>query len=470
MSFSTFSFVFIFLPVVLTGYYLIARRSFTAAKFWLLASSFVFYGWSFFNPEDLSTMNLPMGVLLVSLAANYILGEWQWHKPQNKWIFAAGILFNVILLGYFKYRNFFVENLNTLFAADLPLVQFILPLGISYFTFQQILYLHKIYSGSMKVRSSLLDYTLFIMFFPQLVLGPILVPDELIPQLNDPEKGKFEWKNFSTGIFVFILGLAKKILFADNFAPICESGFSTMNPDFGGALTGTLAYTFQLYFDFSGYCDMAVGIALMFNFILPVNFDSPYKSADIREFWQRWHITLGRFLSSMIYFPLGGSKCSTFRTLLNLLITFLVSGLWHGASWLFVLWGGLHGIAMVVHRIWSKTLKCRMPHIPGVIVTFLFVSLAWIPFRATSFEQAVNFFRALVPGSWAEATRLPGWIVWDDILLFLLSFAVIAFFPNASSYAKNFKPTIFNIILAVVLFTGSVIMFTRITPFVYVNF
>ncbi len=416
-------------------------------------------------------MLLPAGALLSSLAVNYIFGEWLWRRPRNRWIFALGVVFNVLLLGYFKYRNFFVENLNVLFASDMPLIQLILPLGISYFTFQQILYLHGIYSGVMPKRCSLLDYSLFIMFFPQLVLGPILVPDELLPQLEDPEKRKIHWKNFSAGLFVFILGLAKKILFADNFAPVSDMVFASMTPDSGAVWTGMLAYSFQLYFDFSGYCDMAVGIALMFNFVLPANFDSPYKSADIREFWQRWHITLGRFLSRMIYFPLGGSKCGTFRTLLNLLVTFLVSGLWHGASWLFVLWGGLHGAAMVIHRIWSKNLNLKMPRFLGVIATFLFVSLAWIPFRAVSMEQTVIFFRRLIPHSFADLIHFPTtWLRWDDILLFGISFAVIAFLPNASSYAKTFKPTVFNIILATVLFVASVIMFTRITPFVYVNF
>ncbi len=471
MAFSTFTFVFFFLPIVLLGYYLVFNRDLTWAKLWLLAASFVFYSWAFFKPDDLSSGVLPIGTLLLSLQVNYILGESLHEKQHSKLLFGLGIVFNVLLLGYFKYWNFFAENLNSLLAADLPLVKLILPLGISYFTFQQILYLHSIYSGEQAKRCSMLDYSLFILFFPQLILGPILIPGELIPQLNDPEKTKFNWKNFSPGLFVFVLGLSKKILFADNFAPLCDDfAFTTSTPDFWTAWIGTLAYTFQLYFDFSGYCDMAIGIALMFNFTLPVNFDSPYKSGDIREFWQRWHITLGRFLSKMIYFPLGGSKCGTFRTLVNLMIVFLISGLWHDAGWLFVLWGALHGLAMVIHRVWSKNLNFRMPRRLGVIITFLFVALAWIPFRATSFEQVKGFFCGLIPSSMAELGNMPVWLLADDILLFALGFGIVAFLPNASSRAKTFQPNVFNIILTVVLFVCSIVMFTRETPFVYINF
>ena len=455
MLFPSFTFILFFLPITLALYYLFGAKNRTAAHIWLVLASFVFYSW--FNYSYFL-------ILLGSILGNYFLASLLWKKP-SKLVFTIGLIANIGLLGYYKYCDFFIDNINHLLNLSMPFKHIVLPLGISFFTFQQISFLHAVYTGELKKRYSFITYSIFVSFFPQLVAGPIVLPDEMMEQFDRPESLKLQAQNFSAGLFVFALGLGKKILLADYFASFADAGFASGALSLLDAWKTALSYTFQIYFDFSGYCDMAIGLALLFNIRLPENFRSPYLSTDIGDFWRRWHITLGRFLMTYIYFPLGGSKVSTFRTCCNLMITFLVSGLWHGASWLFVLWGAVHGAALVIQRVWSKVLHCKMPSLPAKLLTFLFVCVAWVLFRAENMKQAHNVYRGMF---------LPDKVGHLPDIKFLLMFAgaavILIFLPTASSRVDKFRPTILNLIIALALLVSSMFLFVKTSPFIYFNF
>ena len=252
-----------------------------------------------------------------------------------------------------------------------------------------------VYSRQLAKRYNLLTYSLFVCFFPQLIAGPIVLPDEMMSQFDKKENLIPNAGNIAAGLYAFALGLGKKILLADFFAEIADAGFAGISGNFFESWQTALAYTFQIYFDFSGYCDMAIGIAMVFNIFLPQNFSAPYRADNITDFWRKWHMTLGRFLMTTIYIPLGGNRKGTIRTYFNLLITFFISGLWHGASWLFVLWGMRHGAALILHRIWNRVFGLKMPLIPARLLTFFFVLLAWVPFRAVSWKQAEKLYSGM---------------------------------------------------------------------------
>ena len=456
MLFPTFTFILGFLPVTAIVYFLLAEKYALPARIWLIAASCVFYSW--FNWSYFF-------ILAGSILVNYIFAEIL-YKKKSLFLFVIGILFNVLLLGYFKYYDFFVENINAVFKTSWTLKHILLPLGISFFTFQQISFLQQVYSGTLQKHYSFFNYWLFVSFFPQLIAGPIVLPDEMMSQFDDERNNRPDAKNISTGLYIFALGLGKKILLADFFAAIADPVFKSCNGDFFGSWIGAVAYMLQIYFDFSGYCDMAIGIALLFNIKLPINFNSPYLSENISEFWRRWHITLGRFLMSSIYIPIGGNRCGKFRTCLNLLITFFVSGLWHGASWLFILWGMLHGFALVVHRIWSKFLGCSMPKFLGRIITFFFVLLAWIPFRAENWSQAKGIYKGMfAPASWNDPQ-----LSTMNYLLLAAGLCIIFFFPPVCVMKDKFRPTWWNSLLTVILLVVSMFFFVKYSPFIYFNF
>ena len=455
MLFPTFTFILGFLPLTVIIYFLLAKKSTNAARIFLVAASFIFYSW----------FNWSYGLIL----AGSILGNWIFalllYRKRSKAILLLGIICNLLLLGYFKYYDFFVENVNLLFGTSWLLKNILLPLGISFFTFQQISFLQLICSGELK-RYSFANYALFVCFFPQLIAGPIVLPDEMMSQFEKEENYHPVSKNIASGLYIFALGLGKKILLADLFAEIADAGFAAAGGNFFTAWGSVLAYTMQIYFDFSGYCDMAIGIGLLFNIRLPKNFDAPYRAENISDFWRKWHITLGRFLMSGIYIPLGGNRCGKLRTCWNLLVTFFVSGLWHGASWLFVLWGMLHGMALVIHRFWSKFLGLKMAKIPAKLLTFFFVMLAWIPFRAANWGEMCGIFRAMfMPESW-QFTMPP--IL--DIILYLAGIVIIIFMTPAADMEKKFKPTWVNGVIAVALIVCSMFMFVKVSPFIYFNF
>ncbi|MBO7330136.1 MAG: MBOAT family protein [Lentisphaeria bacterium] len=456
MLFPTFTFILGFLPLTTLVYFLLAKKNITASRVWLLAASFVFYSW--FNWSY--SLILAGSILMNWFFAQMLL------RCKSKIILTLGILCNVFLLGYFKYYDFFIENLNLFFGTSFLLKHILLPLGISFFTFQQISFLQQVYSRTLEKRYSFLSYALFVSFFPQLIAGPIVLPDEMMSQFDKLENSRPDADNIARGIYVFSLGLAKKILLADFFAMIANYGFNTLNDNFFVAWQTALAYTFQIYFDFSGYCDMAIGIALIFNICLPKNFDAPYRSADISEFWRRWHITLGRFLMSAIYIPLGGNRVGKFRTCCNLFITFFISGLWHGASWLFVLWGVLHGGALIIHRIWNKFLSLSMPVWLGRVLTFFFVVICWVLFRAETLAQVKGIYKGMFcPASW-ELPPLPPF----NYCLFAAGFIIILFLPTVSTLEKRFKPTWINAVTAIALLVTCMFLFVKYSPFIYFNF
>ena len=456
MLFPTFTFILGFLPITFVLYFLFAKKSTQLARIWLIGASLVFYSW--FNWSYFF-------ILATSIAMNRLFSIYL-ERDKSKLVFLLGVIANIVLLGYFKYYDFFVENLNYVFGTSWTLKHILLPLGISFFTFQQISFLQQVYERTLEKHYTLSTYSLFVCFFPQLIAGPIVLPDEMMSQFDKEENYKPNLVNIATGIYVFALGLGKKILLADLFAEIADKGFANITTNFFDSWISAFAYMFQIYFDFSGYCDMAIGIALLFNIKLPVNFDAPYKSENITVFWRRWHITLGRFLMSSVYIPLGGNRKGTFRTYCNLVITFFISGLWHGASWLFVLWGMLHGAGLVIHRIWCKHLNCSMPKFLGRAITFIFVLIAWVPFRATNWSQAKGLYKGMfMPEKW----NVPKFDL-DNTLLFIAGFIIVFFFPSISKVTQKFKPTVVNFIIAATLITISMFFFVKYSPFIYFNF
>jgi D-alanyl-lipoteichoic acid acyltransferase DltB (MBOAT superfamily) len=339
----------------------------------------------------------------------------------------------------------------------------ILPIGISFFTFTQIAFLVDSYKGEVK-EYSLLHYILFVTYFPHLLAGPILHHKEMMPQFSNKWNFSLRWRNVSLGLFLFSIGLFKKVILADSFAVWANPGFSTETVlTLIDAWTTSLSYTLQLYFDFSGYVDMAIGMSLMFNIRLPLNFNSPYKAKDIQDFWRRWHITLSRFLRDYIYIPLGGNKVSKYRNYVNLFSVFFIGGIWHGASWMFVIWGILHGGAIVIHRIW-KDFGLRMWGWLGWLITFNFVNVAWVFFRADDLDTAQNI---LIGMSGLNGIGTEGFKELAILLIFIMATVVLR---NSNDMCSTFKPTrIYQILTGTLLFAG-IVMLERHSEFLYFRF
>ncbi|MEO0794083.1 MAG: MBOAT family protein [Verrucomicrobiota bacterium] len=403
MLFNSYEFIVLFLPLTVVGYYLLGRFSEPVnARRWLIAASLFYYGW--WNP-------IYLVLILGSAGFNYwlgeILGRWTTARNPHTPLLCLGILVNLILLGYFKYANFFVDSMNHWLTVDWTLEKIILPLAISFFTFQQIAYLIDVYSDRGQ-SYEFGDYLLFVVFFPQLIAGPIVHHQEMMPQFQRRRTYILDWENIAVGLTLFSFGLFKKVIIADTFGVRATEAFDVAAA--GGALytweawAGALAYTLQIYFDFSGYTDMAIGLGRMFGIRLPQNFNSPYKSVDIGEFWRRWHMTLSRFLRDYLYIPLGGNQLGKVRRDINLMITMVLGGLWHGAGWTFVLWGALHGAYLLINRRFSewrnpegKPTKPmgRLGKFVCVLITFFCVVMAWVLFRAANLDAAINMYEAM---------------------------------------------------------------------------
>ncbi len=342
---------------------------------------------------------------------------------NRKAILSTGIFANLFLLGYYKYTDFLIGNVNTLLGTNQALLHIVLPLAISFFTFTQIVYLVDSYRGE-TAEYDLLNYSLFVTFFPHLIAGPIVHHKQIMPQFTSRWTLLKRNSNVLKGLFIFGLGLFKKVVIADSFAVWATAGFDGGHElGFYSAWATSLSYTFQLYFDFSGYCDMAIGASLLFNIWLPLNFNSPYKALDIQDFWRRWHITLSSFLRDYLYIPLGGNRNGVYLTYFNLFITFVLGGLWHGATWMFVIWGCLHGGALVGHRLW-KTFGCSMPNWLAWTFTFGFVNFAWVFFRAKNLDDAKRVLYGMVDFSSAfggSVESIPvSDIAWAGVLADLL--------------------------------------------------
>jgi alginate O-acetyltransferase complex protein AlgI len=480
MLFNSYVFICVFLPITLIGFFLITQRySQQAAKIWLTLASLFFYGYW-------NIAYLPL--LLLSMAFNFYCGRAiSAEKPEGKaarallWL---GIASNLGLIIYYKYAGFFVASANGLFNTDFILPAIILPLGISFYTFTQIAYLVDAYRGETK-DYDFLTYVLFISFYPQLIAGPLLLHTELMPQLQEQKTFTLSHVNLVRGITWFCLGLAKKLLIADTVAVWAAPVFNhAAQASFLEAWFGALSYTLQLYFDFSGYSDMAIGLALMLNIHLPINFDSPYKARSIIEFWRRWHMTLSRFLRDYLYISLGGNRFGETRRYLNLMITMLLGGLWHGAGWTFVVWGGLHGAFLVINHGWRK-LGITMPAILAWLITFIAIVVGWVFFRASSIQDAVSLLLAmlgtkqiLIPvgsESFLQWLPLPGvkftaLPYWSDPKVLVALLLCVTLLPNTQQIMNYFKPNVWWAIGVSFIAALSLFSMNRISEFLYFQF
>ncbi len=491
MVFNSYIFVLAFLPLSLVTYFFLGKLGYySLQKISLIFSGCVFYGYA--NMYYLI-------LLLASMLVNYIVsrGVLRYKKQYkiSRGICGIGIGLNILLLFYFKYYDFFITNLNTIFDKDFVLLHLTLPLGISFFTFQQISYL----IGSMKEPEkienySFLEYLSLITFYPTLTSGPITVHSEILPQFQEEKNLLFQSENFSRGLYIFSIGLFKKVLIADTLGKAVSWGYGLDNFQKLSALSTLviiLAYALQLYYDFNGYCEMASGIALMYNITLPLNFNLPYKATSIIDFWNRWHITLTRFLRNYIYIPLGGSRKGKLRTYINIIIVFLVSGLWHGANWTFVLWGALHGMANVCNRIFRQAYEKVWKPIQWIL-TFSLVSVFWVFFRAQSVMQGFELLQRLFVGKWndvsIEMTKCFEWIEYEKFLMkvpvistlnqlipglfmwILLGGGMVFVFKEKNYLEKRFIPNLQTAVQTIILLTWSIMSFSGVSQFLYFNF
>ena len=477
MLFNSYVFMLAFLPLTLLIYFLLGRlpERIQLNKLFLVLASFVFYGYN--NPSYVP-------IIVCSILVNYALSQLMLRaekKAVRLPLMLLGLLLNLGVLFYFKYHDFFAENMNAFLGTSWTLYHLALPLGISFFTFQQLSYVIDSYRRTVP-RYNILDYALFVTFFPQLVAGPIVLHSEIVPQFADKKNRHFNFDNFAPGLYAFALGLFKKVIVADTFGIAVEAGFAdALSLNTAEAWFVAIGYTLQLYFDFSGYCDVATGVGLMLNIKIPLNFNSPYKSLNIREFWQRWHITLSRFLTNYIYFPLGGNRKGTLRTYVNLMVVFLASGLWHGAGWLFLLWGLMHGVASVLYRIFRRQYDDLHPALQWIL-TFGFVIVAWVFFRATSMADALAIIKSMlmmdfgpIRSSITSAFALPGGIRPGYNAIFMMAWYVLSLFAclgMKNTYEKTmaFKPTIFNALMTVILILYVTLSLSNVSVFLYFNF
>ena len=430
MLFSTFSFVAIFLPLVVLGFFSCHKYlGNNAPKIFLLFASLFFY--ASWNP-----IYLPL--LLGSILCNFIISN-KIRTKKSKTLLWVGVSFNLLLLGYFKYMNFLMENVSSLFGNDWASLNILLPLGISFFTFQQIAYILDSYKGKTGTHT-FLDYSLFVSFFPQLIAGPIVHWREVMPQFDNLNEQKFNSDNFLKGLNIFILGFLKKVLIADNLAVVTNIIFNdTTTLDMTSSWLGGICFMFQIYFDFSAYSEMAIGSALMMNIRLPINFNSPYKARNINDFWSRWHITLTRWFFQYTFLPLTSLWASKHNLQSGLslgvlsrvtLIIFLLSGLWHGAEWTFVIWGLMHGLALVTFRFWQAS-KISINALLSKSITIVFLIFAAVVFRSNDMQSLEDFIFAMIGG---HGIYHPDNFISENILFISIAFIVptyiIYFMPN----------------------------------------
>lgn len=505
MLFNSYIFIFVFLPLVLLGWHGLNHfKKFKLAQCVVIAMSLWFYG--YFNYSYIA-------MILCSILGNWLVSKGIWkfaEQSQNttgiRTLFGVlGIAFDLGLLFYFKYYDFFIENLNSLFSRNWELKNIVLPLGISFFTFQQISFITDRMWGNAK-HYDLIDYMTYVVYFPQLVAGPIVSHDDLIPQFWEEERRHFYWSHMLFGIRLFVIGLAKKVLLADELGKIVDHGFLDVTAmDSPAAFVVMLSYTFQIFFDFSGYCDMAMGLGAMMNLELPLNFNSPYKSCSVKEFWNRWHMTLNVFFTKYVYIPLGGNRCGTVKRVRNTLIVFLLSGIWHGANWTFFLWGIAHGILVSLESL-KKTghfkqesaasdRPFRFRKIIQWAYTFAFVNLAWVLFRSDSITMAWNFYKRLfsfrntgyiwnLAGSISSYKNyaismvlehlggytMASWFYLFWMLVLLLLAVYLCTRPNAFVWVTNKEAGKIEMWGMALLFGLGVLSFSGITTFLYFNF
>lgn len=495
MLFNSYIFIFLFFPVCLIGYYsLLHWGKKELAQLFLIAMSFWFYGYFQINY---------LLIMIFSIACNYFFHcmlSRVVSRPLAKSLLAFAVAVNLGILFYFKYYDFFVENINAVFGASFLLRHVVLPLGISFFTFQQIGFLVDTYRGEIQ-NCKPLSYVLFVAFFPQLVAGPIVSQSEMLPQFENMTNTSFNWERFSRGFILFIMGMFKKVMIADTFGKGVDYGYTNM--ELLGRMDALLVivfYSLQLYFDFSGYCDMARGIGRMLGIEIPVNFHSPYQAVNIVDFWKRWHITLNRFFTRYVYIPLGGNRKGEGRMYLNFLIVFFLSGLWHGAGWNFLVWGMMHGALYVVTRWWQAHPSKKMTHVSqntvmtilSRICLFFYVSIAWVYFRAENVAQANRLLGIAWKGKMqklsmdlAECFQMDElWYVLKVLRLdgmaysrYILMFVILAvgiylamFSKNAAQIADKVKAKAFPAVLLGAVFVWCILSLSQVSTFLYFNF
>jgi len=502
VQFNSYIFILFFLPITFLGYFGLNHfEKDKAARIFLTVMSLWFYG--YFNYSYLL-------IIIASIVVNFLI--YKNMERAKKPLLFLGLLFNVGLIFYFKYYDFFVGNINAAFKTDFILRHITLPLGISFFTFQQISFIVDAYRGEVK-NYSFSEYALFVSFFPQLVAGPIVLHSELVPQFRDKAKHRVNFDNLSHGVMMFTLGLSKKVIIADTFGGAVDFGIQQARTIAvgEGALTISeiiivmLSYTFQIYFDFSGYSDMATGLGYMFNLKIPMNFNSPYKALSVADFWKRWHMTLTRFLTTYIYIPLGGNRKGKLRTYINTMVVFLVSGIWHGANWTFILWGILHGIAQCFNKLTGGFYKklCEAIEkasigkaVTGVFkgiqwfVTFAFLNVTWLLFRADSVTMWRQILKRLtvlnldVRDGILEPFRIPklryllkalhvysgdNMVLWVSMIFVMVMALVLCLaFPN--NYERPHKRNARSLVLTWGLLTLCIVSLSSVSTFLYFNF
>ena len=492
MILPSYSFIFIFLPSVLILYRIAnSRKLYTAGKIILLIASLLFY--ALLTPGIKGLAALLLSILFCYLTATYGLRKAK-NESVRKILLFLGVAANIVLLIYCRYLGYIDELYGQATGQSLMMKAVVVPVGISYFTFSQIAYLVDTYRDP-KIGYSLLDYSLFVSFFPKITVGPIALTTEMIPQFNETFRKETDFGQMSRGLYRFTLGLSKKLLLADNIGKFADIGYANI-PNLGttNSLLVILSYTLQIYFDFSGDCDLASGMCMMLGFDLCENFDSPYKSLSIAEFWKRWHISLTRFFRNYLYIPMGGNRKGKIRTYFNNLFIFLVSGLWHGAATHFVIWGGLHGIGMIASKLLSP-ITGKLHKSVRLIITFAFVNLAWVFFRADDTAMATDMLSALFTGGikplnaeliaaciptecqllqWIilkirpDMTYYSGCAIWIVLIAIGLYFSIFA--KNARERCEAFVASRKKLVATVLLFTWSVLSLSEVAEFIYVNF
>lgn len=466
MVFSSTIFIFVFLPMVLLTYYTLGKK---LKNYILLTASLFFYAWG-----GISYLK----ILIVSILINYIFGllvdKYKDNIKLKKLFLVIGIILNLALLFYYKYYDFFIDNANSFLNTNFPLRNIVLPIGISFFTFQGMSYIIDVYRKDGKINKNPFSVALYISFFPQLVAGPIVKYKTVDEQIRN-RKESIEY--FSYGINRFVLGLAKKVIIADVLGGMADNIFNLYNTgiDTPTAWIGAICYTFQIYFDFSGYSDMAIGLGYMFGFKFMENFNYPYISKSITEFWRRWHISLSTWFKEYLYIPLGGNRKG--NVYFNLFVVFLTTGVWHGANWTFVIWGLWHGLFILIERfIGSKNWYSKIPNTVKYIVTMLIVILGWVLFRADNLEQAIGFIKTMFGFNNVGNLTFEYSYFINKKFIFWIIMAIVSSLPFASNKLKKYIGNKYFEILTTIgisiLFIVSIIFIVNSTysPFIYFQF
>jgi len=473
MVFSSVIFLFYFLPIFMIVYHLLPHG---IKNYWALLASLLFYAWG--APVFVFTI---IGVIIIDFyIVKYI--NISSHKPTRQALLALSIILKLVFLVYFKYANFFIDNINVVFesigVSSLHWVKVIMPIGISFFTFQAITYSVDVYRGVHQPLKKVTDYLLYIFLFPQLIAGPIVLFSEIADDLEDRKKNE-NYENKLMGFFRFVIGLSKKVLVANVLAVQADYAFSLAENDLNSTIAwvGIFAYTFQIYFDFSGYSDMAIGLGRMMGFKFPENFDNPYISQNITEFWRRWHMTLGRFMRNYLYIPLGGNKVSVKRLYFNLAFVFIVSGFWHGAAWNFILWGAFHGLFLILDRLFLVKLLEKLGKIPAIIFTFFLTLIGWVIFRAESLSQVGYYIKTMfIPKFEYQYYDNQFWamLVLAMLFGFITAFGFGRKLQQFFFYTNNLKTTqlsvYFGVVVVLFILSTAGIVASGFNPFIYYRF